>query len=242
MLEIENFDEIIIANWKLYGSSSFIEEYLDQIKFYGSKSQGRCVIICPPSLYINQINYKNVFVGAQDCSAHIEGPYTGEISAKILKDIGCQFCIVGHSERRMLFNEDSQIVGKKILNCFQNNIIPIFCVGENLQQKKEKLTKDIIKEQIIKSLPNNANKKNIIIAYEPVWAIGSGLTPDLDEISKIHMFIKDNILKDKNVKILYGGSVKANNCKEILNLEGVDGLLVGGASLNIDEFNKIIGT
>jgi len=242
MLEIENFDEIIIANWKLYGSSSFIEEYLDQIKFYGSNSHGRCVIICPPSLFINQINNKNIFVGAQDCSAHNEGPYTGEVSAKILKDIGCQFCIVGHSERRKLFNEDNQIVGKKILNCFQNNIIPVFCVGENLQQKKEKLTEDIIKEQMIKSLPNNANKKNIIIAYEPVWAIGSGLTPDLDEISKIHMFIKDNILKDKNIKILYGGSVKANNCKEILNLEGVDGLLVGGASLNIDEFNKIIGT
>ena len=111
---------------------------------------------------------------------------------------------------------------------------------EFLQQKKERLTKDVIKEQIIKGIPSNADNKKIIIAYEPIWAIGTGLIPNLNEISEIHMFIKNNIFQDKDVKILYGGSVKANNYKEILNLEEVDGLLVGSASINIDEFNKII--
>lgn len=240
MLKIENFNKIIIANWKLNGSPSFTERYIDKIRFYDDKNHYGCVIICPPVPFINQINLKNLFIGAQDCSVFNDGSYTGEVSAKMLKDIGCQLCIIGHSERRTFFNDNNEIISKKLTNCLQSKIIPVLCVGENLQQKKERLTKDVIKEQIIKGIPSNADNKKIIIAYEPIWAIGTGLIPNLNEISEIHMFIKNNIFQDKDVKILYGGSVKANNYKEILNLEEVDGLLVGSASINIDEFNKII--
>ena len=240
MLKIENFDKIIIANWKLNGSSTFTERYLDKIRFYHNENHNRCVIICPPLPFINKINLKNFFIGAQDCSVYDQGSYTGEVSAKMLKDIGCQLCIIGHSERRTFFNENNEIISKKLTKCLQSNIVPVLCIGENLQHKKAKLTKDVIREQIIKGVPNNTDNKKIIIAYEPIWAIGTGLTPSLNEISEIHMFIKNKVFQDKDIKILYGGSIKANNYKDILDLDEVDGLLVGSSSIDIDEFNKII--
>ena len=240
MLEIQKFSKIVVANWKLNGSYAFLRSYFDNIKHNQIDSESNCLIICPPTPYINEINSDNIFRGAQDCSIHIEGAFTGEISARILKDLGCTFCIVGHSERRNLFNEQNDLILKKIYNCINCDIIPILCVGESLIQKKENLTKEILKDQLINSLPKNINLKNIIIAYEPIWSIGTGVVPTVDEINEIHNYIKGSILGDKNTKVLYGGSVKANNYKELINLTAVDGLLVGGASINLDEFNKII--
>ena len=240
MPKIDNFHKIIIANWKLNGSLAFVEKYLNNIRFDNIKNHQKCVVICPPFVFLNNFNSSNLLLGAQDCSSYSDGSYTGEISAKILKDIGCNFCIIGHSERRNFFNEKNESIYKKIINCIENKIIPILCVGESLVQKKENQTKEILITQIQENIPKISNNKNTIIAYEPLWAIGSGLMPTLEEISEIHTFIKYSIPQSNDYKILYGGSVNSSNCKEIINNEKVDGVLVGGASINIDEFNKII--
>ena len=240
MLKLDNFHKIIIANWKLNGSSYFIETYLKKIRFDIAKDQHKCVVICPPFTFINQINSKNLFIGAQDCSIYTEGAYTGETSSKMLKDSGCHFCIIGHSERRNIFSETNKNIYKKIVNCLIENIVPILCVGESLEQKQNNKTKDVLISQLRNNIPKQGNKNNIIIAYEPIWAIGTGLTPTIDEIAEIHTFIKTDIKETKGFKILYGGSVKSINCKEILSQENVDGVLVGSASIDIEEFNKII--
>ena len=240
MPEIEKFNKIVIANWKLNGSSAFIREYFKNIKFSRSNFEDNCVIVCPPIPFIKHIESKQLFKGSQDCSEFSEGAFTGEISARMIKEIGCKFCIIGHSERRTLFKESNETILKKIRNCINNNLIPILCVGESLEEKDQNLTKEVLNEQIKKNLMKNINLKKLIIAYEPLWSIGTGKIPSLDDISEIHSYIKESIFSKNNIKIVYGGSVKSSNYKEIINLDEVDGLLVGGASLNIDEFNKII--
>ena len=238
MLDITKFDKFFIANWKLNGTLSFVQEYLSKIT--SNYSESKCVVICPPFVFINQIKLKGLFIGAQNCSIYSEGAFTGEISTKILNNLGCMFCIIGHSERRNFFLEDNKIINEKISQCLNENIIPILCVGENLEQKNNNLTKEVLKEQLEISLPKEANYSNVIIAYEPLWAIGSGVIPRFEDISKIHVFIKNDIKRTKNFKTLYGGSVNQSNCNDILKERGVDGLLIGGASLKIEEFNKII--
>ena len=240
MIKLENIDKIIAANWKLNGSRTFVENYLSEISIKDKNNDKNCVVICPPFPFLSKMKATNFYLGAQDCSSFEQGAYTGEVSAQIIKEFGCQFCIIGHSERRNVFNDNNDIISKKINNCIKNNIVPILCIGESLSQKKENLTEYILKEQIQKNLPRNIDANQFVIAYEPLWAIGTGLVPEMNDISKIHKYIKQKIFKNDNIKILYGGSVKATNYKNILNLEGVDGLLVGGASINLDEFNKII--
>ena len=185
-------------------------------------------------------NKVNLFAGAQDVSEYNEGAYTGEISAKMLQDEKIMFCIVGHSERRMLFNEENEVIYKKITNLINNKIIPIICIGETLEEKEKNLTTKILEKQIDQCIPKISNYKNSIIAYEPIWAIGTGLTPSNQEIEHVHSFIKNNQIKYTQFKVLYGGSVKASNSKEINSLNSVDGCLVGGSSLKVDEFNSII--
>ena len=240
MLNLGNFNKFIIGNWKLNGSVDFIEKYLKEIRFNSKEHTDKCVVICPPYTFIDKIKSDNLLKGGQDCSIYNEGSYTGEISTKLLKDIGCSFCIVGHSERRTFFEEDDDTISKKILNCLDENIIPILCVGETLNERKNNKTKNILIKQIEKNISKNLNENNIIIAYEPIWAIGSGITPDPKEISEIHCFIKEKIFNSNKYKIIYGGSVNSSNCKEIINNENIDGVLVGGSSLKVQEFNKII--
>tara|TARA_Y100000590_G_scaffold458570_1_gene613554 strand:+ start:600 stop:1325 length:726 start_codon:yes stop_codon:yes gene_type:complete len=239
MPDIVNIKKIIIANWKLHGSIEFANDYLKNIDFDRSKN-AKSLVVCAPITLIPYLNSDKFYLGAQDCSSFNEGAYTGEISSKLLKEIGCDFIIVGHSERRNIFNENSKSILIKIKNIIKNGIVPIICIGENLQQRKENLTKDILKDQLINSLPKEININKIIIAYEPIWSIGTGLIPTTEEISEIHTFIKGKIFNNKNIKVIYGGSVKAANYKKIIDMPNVDGLLVGGASINLDEFNQII--
>ena len=239
MPELEKIKHIVIANWKLHGSIEFAKDYLNNLDFEGSDLD-KNLVICAPLTLIPYLKSNKFYVGAQDCSKYTSGAYTGEISSDLLEEIGCSFCIVGHSERRNVFKEDYETISHKIKNLIKNNIIPIFCIGENLDQKKENLTKDILKDQILKSLPKDFDINKIIIAYEPIWSIGTGLIPNIDEISEIHEFIKNKIFNNFNIKVVYGGSVKASNYKKILENKTVDGLLVGGASINLDEFNQII--
>lgn len=241
MLEINKFNKIIVANWKLNGSFEFIDSYFNCLQSVNIKSD-ICVIICPPYVYLDKCNQKSqlFYIGAQDCSNLKSGAFTGDISTKMLKDSNCQFCLVGHSERRQIFKQTNEDVKLKTINLINEDLNPILCVGETLEEKELGKTKEILKKQIIESLPKNPSNKAIIIAYEPIWAIGTGLTPSLEEIDSIHSYIKSGIKNYKNFKILYGGSVKSSNAGEIMTLDNVDGVLVGGASLDPVEFRKIL--
>ena len=151
-----------------------------------------------------------------------------------------EFCILGHSERRQLFKETNADVCLKSSKAIEYDIVPIVCIGETLEEKENGKTNVVLSKQLENSIPISSNSKNTIIAYEPVWAIGTGLTPTLEEINKTHEFIKNHNSKFVDYKILYGGSVKADNAKEIVSLSNVDGALIGGASLKSDDFTKII--
>ncbi len=238
MINLGNFSSIFVANWKLNGNIEFIDKYYQNLL----PNSENCTVICSPHIFLKSLksNKVNLFAGAQDVSEYNEGAYTGEISAKMLQDEKIMFCIVGHSERRMLFNEENEVIYKKITNLINNKIIPIICIGETLEEKEKNLTTKILEKQIDQCIPKISNYKNSIIAYEPIWAIGTGLTPSNQEIEHVHSFIKNHQIKYTQFKVLYGGSVKASNSKEINSLNSVDGCLVGGSSLKVDEFNSII--
>ena len=238
MINLANFSSILVANWKLNGNNAFIEEYYKNLQ----PTEGNCVVICAPSIFLNRLQHNNynLFAGGQDVSIYLEGAYTGELSSKMLADNGIQFCIVGHSERRQLFQDSNEKINLKSKNLIEKNVIPIVCIGESLEQKENKLTEEILSRQIEESIPDISNFENTIIAYEPIWAIGTGKTPSLREIEYVHIFIKNISKKFNNFKVLYGGSVNAKNSADIKDLENVDGCLVGGSSLKVDEFNSII--
>ena len=158
----------------------------------------------------------------------------------MLKDVNCHFSLVGHSERRKFFNQTNKDIRLKIENLINQDLNPILCIGETLEEKEKGATNDVLKKQIIECLPQNSSNNRVIIAYEPIWAIGTGNTPTLEEISNIHSFIKNDITKYENFKILYGGSVKSSNVGKIMSLDNIDGVLVGGASLDPLEFGKIL--
>jgi len=240
MIKLDNFSSFFIANWKLNGNFQFIDQFIAEISLPRDKS--KCVVICPTSIHLDYMikNKKEFYVGAQNVSQHKVGAFTGEISADCLSDLNVNFCIVGHSERRQFFYEKNEEINNKSENLIKNNIIPIICVGETLEDKEKGITNDILEEQLKYSIPISSNFENSIIAYEPVWAIGTGLTPTNEEINDTHGFIKGHNAKFNKYKVIYGGSVKSNNVKEITSLLNVDGALIGGASLKSDEFTKII--
>ena len=235
-----------IANWKMNGQKDSyklvksISNYCQKMKRKTSK-----VVICPPFTLLSELikKEKKIKFGGQDCHYKSEGAYTGSISANMLKTINCQYVILGHSERRIYQKETSQELNLKIQSAIKNNLTVIYCIGEKLEEIKKR---NIILKKQLSSLPKKIDPKKIIIAYEPVWAIGTGKVPSLDDINKIHVKIR-HILSNlvglrfsKHVSILYGGSVNAVNSVDILNLDHVDGALVGGASLKSKEFCKII--
>lgn len=240
MINLDNFSSFFVANWKLNGNSKFIDQFIDELKISGDNS--KCIVICPTSIYLDHISHKknNFFIGAQNVSQHKEGAFTGEISSDSLSDLNIDFCIVGHSERRQIFHEIDSEVNSKSSHLINNSIVPIVCIGETLDEKNNGKTNEILEKQLKEGISNNSNSDNTIIAYEPIWAIGTGLTPSIDEINTTHEFIKNHNKRFKNYKILYGGSVKSSNVKEIVQLLNVDGVLVGGASLKVKEFTEII--
>ena len=235
----------VVANWKMNGLKSYQKIFKSVSKHLNSKrSKISKVIVCPPHTLIHSLSLSkksNISLGAQDAHHKISGAYTGCVSSEMIKDIGAKYVIIGHSERRQYFNEDNKLLSEKIRTAHQFGLKVIFCIGEMKEEIKKR--KSVLKKQL-KSLPKNLSHKNTIIAYEPVWAIGTGLTPSLNQIDQIHASIRSilgsNSGFSKNVSILYGGSVNAQNAKDILSLENVDGALVGGASLNLNDFSKII--
>ena len=241
MIGLSHFSSFFVGNWKLNSSFEFINKFINSLNIY--KSTKKCVTICAPYIYLNylEVKRKDFYLGAQDCSCFEEGAYTGEISAKMLNEVGVNFCIVGHSERRQYFNESNEIVKQKAIRLIENNIIPIICVGESLEEKNNNKAQNVLKNQLEESIPKSSNQFNTIIAYEPIWAIGTGLTPSLEEIENAHRYIKNLNEKLFNFKIIYGGSVNSKNSKLISKIDIVNGALIGGASLKINELNQIIG-
>ncbi len=248
--------KIIAGNWKQNGnlkeSIKLTKAILANVKKDKYKHE---IIIFPPSIYLSEtqnINKNNIIkIGSQNVSAYTNGAYTGEISSSMLKDLKVKYCLVGHSERRHIINESDEICSKKALRLFENNIKIIYCIGETLTEYKNKKTKLILKKQIqylLKNISKQINNKpnNIIFAYEPVWAIGTGLVPTPEELLHTFDFIRNIVNsagnKHKSIKLLYGGSVSPENASALMKTKHMDGLLVGGASLVAKKFIAICST
>jgi len=233
-----------IANWKMYGNLSSVNTLNKVIKFSKSKeiNKGR-LIYCPPYTLISSFSKKlknsQIGIGAQNChESESYGPYTGSINSRMLKNIGAQFVIIGHSENREK-GEDNKIINLKVKSALEAKLKVIFCIGETLTEKKKKITQLILSKQIKIGLDKIKNKSNIFIAYEPVWAIGSGIVPKSKDLFKTINFIKSKF-KKKSPKVLYGGSVNPQNINNLKKINNIDGFLIGGASHNAKKFIDIV--
>ncbi len=241
---------LIAGNWKMNGLRATLKELVAIEEAHDVNAQKKCdVLVCVPFTLLYPASEvalgSKVAIGAQNCHAATSGAHTGEISAAMVANCGATQVIVGHSERRADNGETSMLVCAKAVAAIENQLIAIICVGETEAERKSGRTLDVIGEQIAGSVPDAATSKNTVIAYEPVWAIGTGLTPTLDDVAEVHRFLRGK-LSDRfgaagaNMRLLYGGSVKPDNAGELLAVGNVDGALVGGASLKADDFNAII--
>lgn len=230
---------LIVGNQKAYLKKEKIEEF---VKYFKDKDVSSVVII-PSIPFINEFNKTNFLLGSQDVSINTDDNSTGEVTASQLKSLGVKYSLVGHSERREFFKEEKETLIIKINNLLEEDIIPIYCVGETKEEREKNKYKDKVKLQIEEVLNGiTAKRENIVIAYEPVWSIGTGLIPKVEEIEEIMDSIK-KIIKEKykyNVKVLYGGSVNANNIEELSRVKDLDGYLIGKASTICEDFLKII--
>ncbi len=244
----------VAGNWKMNTNSHSSVELAKRI-VSGSvevPSESVTIAVCPPFVYLDAVTRalaaSNVAVGAQDVYFEPDGAFTGEISASMLKDIGCTYCLCGHSERRHVIGETDKLINKKVAAAISGGLLPILCVGELLSERKASQTNDVVTRQLKEGLAGLSGEKlsAVTIAYEPVWAIGTGITATPDQAQEAHDFIRkllgrmyDGQLAEE-IRILYGGSVKPGNAGELMGQPDIDGLLVGGASLKADDFLGII--
>lgn len=236
----------ICGNWKMNKTSSEAREFAEKINKFDFKNVD---VLLAPSFVALESFRKNlsekIEVSAQNLSQFDDGAYTGEVSTSMLKDIGVKNVIIGHSERREKFFESNEIVNAKVKKALADDFHVILCLGEALEVKAENKEVDFVKDELLKSLAGIENLQNITIAYEPIWAIGTGKTCSAEDAEKMCREIRDIINKNygeisKDIRILYGGSVKPSNAREILSEENIDGVLVGGASLDVEGFIEII--
>ncbi|MDR0968035.1 MAG: triose-phosphate isomerase [Holosporaceae bacterium] len=223
--------KIIVANWKMNGTVAFADRFIEEINLVDSKN---LAVVCPPAALIGRFRDFRYKIGAQNCFSENEGAFTGENSPKLLKEIGCEYVIVGHSERRAIFGETDESVFKKWKAAIENRLTPIVCVGEKANEREN--WREILSGQL--KLFLNETLSETIFAYEPVWSIGTGVIPTKESIETVFEFLKE--LLGNQTRLLYGGSVNSQNAEQILNCKNVSGLLIGGASLKIDEFKKIM--
>ena len=238
---------IVVGNWKMNKlpkeGSSFVEESVNLLLDVERVQ----VIFCPPFTGLLGMNLEHPFsLGSQNCHWEGQGAFTGEISTRMLKDCGVSYVIVGHSERRQIFFETNDWIKWKMGAVVDAGLIPIFCIGETLEQRKSGQTDQVLAQQLQDGFKMVNSFKKMVIAYEPVWAIGTGISAKIDQVKDAHLQIKNILSKQfpKNIltdfPILYGGSVTPDNAEELISLPGVDGFLIGGASLNIDSFTSIV--
>ena len=233
-----------IANWKMFGDLRALNSLDKVIKFLKSNKKNKLKIIyCPPNTlirsFVKKLKKTKIEIGAQNCHHSYDyGAYTGQVNSIMLKNIGSKYIILGHSENRQL-GETDNLINLKIKNAIKSGLKVIFCIGETLKQRKEKKTNQILKKQINKGLKSIKNKSKIMIAYEPVWSIGTGVIPKEAALTETISFIKSRF-KNKYPKILYGGSVNGNNIEKLKKIPNIDGFLIGGASQNSKKFIDII--
>ena len=243
---------LVIANWKMNipsgGISNWIQNEMvsnnDEVDFDNKSSHFKFMGIAPPISHLTEL--KNLFnfgfLGAQDISKFNDGARTGDISADMVIEKGCSFSILGHSERREFYNETNSIVSEKLRLCLEKDIMPVVCIGESLEDNDAGKTLDILEMQLKEIFTSISTKNTAVIAYEPVWAIGSGKLPSTDEVDNIHQYIKDivqSVADIEAVKVIYGGSINCENAKSFFQQKNIDGALIGGASLNGKDFLDI---
>lgn len=238
----------VMANWKM---NLLAQEGLalanDVLSYVNDDAKHVQTILCPPSLMLSQIADavgSKIAIGAQDCHAEISGAFTGNVSAPMVKDAGADYVLVGHSERRQYHAESDEIVANKSLAAIAAGLVPVICVGEHLFERESGRAIDVVVAQVLGSVPEGI-KAPFLLAYEPVWAIGTGKVPTINDIEAMHEALRDVLITKRGVAsedahVLYGGSVKASNANEIFALPSVGGVLVGGASLKAEEFGAIL--
>ncbi len=251
-IEVEEMRKNIIAgNWKMNGSKTSAAELLDGIKTKATDLNHVTWIVFPSYPFLAQAEQllanSNISWGAQNLSDKQEGAYTGEVSASMIQEFGCKYVLVGHSERRALYSETDEVVAAKFKTAGDAGLIPILCVGETLEERQQELTEKVVTRQLQAVLNLDQGVKrlaNAVIAYEPVWAIGTGLTATPEQAQEVHAYIR-NLIKEldatiaSELSILYGGSMKPNNAQDLLAMSDIDGGLIGGASLDASAFIEI---
>jgi triosephosphate isomerase len=242
--------KLVAGNWKMNGSKASIKELLDGIKKGIGDVASAEVAVCPPFVYLGEVEAQlsgtPIVWGAQNLSTEEKGAFTGEVAASMINDFGCKYAIVGHSERRTLYGEDDALVAKKYAVARAAGLKPILCIGETLEEREKGVTEDVVARQInaVIDVEGVAALAEGVIAYEPVWAIGTGKTASPEQAQEVHKFIRSMIAgKDaavaEKVQILYGGSMNAGNAAELLAQPDIDGGLIGGASLKAEDFLTI---
>jgi triosephosphate isomerase len=241
---------VVAGNWKMHGSRSANQALLTELERRVKPEWPIDIVVFPPYVYISDavrmLEGGQIRVGAQDVCAEAGGAFTGQVSVSMLKDVGCRYVIVGHSERRRLYHEDDALVARKFAAVLMAGLTPVLCVGETLEEHESHQAEAVVARQIDAVIAMNgvSSFKQAILAYEPVWAIGTGRTATPQQAQTVHAYLRGRIAAhDANIagrlRILYGGSVKAGNASELFAMPDVDGGLVGGASLSADEFQQI---
>lgn len=233
---------LVVGNWKLNGSRELLNEMVPALKEVDSTQVE--TVICPPYVYLAD-DTDGVQKGAQSVATHESGAYSGEVSGAMLREVGCHYVIVGHSERRSMFGETDEVVAQKVKATLNAGLIPIICVGETEQERENEETMAVITRQVkavMDILPSFSD--SLVFAYEPVWAIGTGKTASCEQAEEVHKNIRQILISynhelGNSTRILYGGSVKPENSKELFSSENIDGGLIGGASLKVDDFLQI---
>jgi triosephosphate isomerase len=248
-MEMRRRRPLVAGNWKMNGLRDSVVELERTIDGLGELSGKIDVMVCPPATLVAKFaaiaRGSPVAIGGQDCHAEAFGAYTGDISAEMLADAGARAVIVGHSERRAGHGEDDPTVRSKARAASRAGLLAIVCVGETRRERELGHTLDVVGRQLAGSLPDHSTASDLVVAYEPVWAIGTGLTPTTRDVAEVHGAVRRDLVgrfgrEGDEIRILYGGSVKPQNASELMSVPDVDGALVGGASLKADEFLAII--
>ena len=247
---METQDFMIVGNWKMNKTKEEVKKFLKDIVDHDFGQKNKVVVVpSSPYLYLfeEKLRYSNVLYGAQNIYPKESGAFTGEISIDMAKDFGCKYVIVGHSERRTIFGECNEFISKKVRILLQHNITPILCIGENLEQRQHEDYKHFLATQISEGLQRISQEdiSKVIIAYEPIWAIGTGVTASPSQVEEMHMYLRKYLIErygseiGKDIPLLYGGSVKPANVKDLALAQSVSGFLIGGASLQAQSFIEI---
>lgn len=239
---------LVVANWKLHGDTDFTARLLGQLKSRLTSVEGIDLVVCLPFVFLELARKlladSNIALGAQHVSDQNEGAYTGEVSARMLKDVGCDYVIVGHSERRRLYHEDDQSTACRLVAAYAAGLMPVLCVGETLAQRQAGATDQVISEQLKAiGLVEPGFIDSWVVAYEPVWAIGTGDTPSPEQLGEVRAIIQKQLGASgvhRDGRVIYGGSIVSGNAAALLGVDGIDGGLVGGASLDSDSFSRIV--